>query len=166
MDQSSQCQCSLEGDTGAWHVVHEKLLRRMPANTVGIPEYLDLMWCNLVGHYLDGCDPAKQKGLPKGATNCLGRTSCSYSYITPLRHFNDGDLGKRNLTTRNTSATTHWLDNDLRFPLYSMMPTWRPAGTYLRRAPCWNTSSVQDALTNWTFNERQYATAARSSGKY
>ena len=28
-------------------------------------------------------------GLPPGATNCVGRYSCAYSYITPLQHLDD-----------------------------------------------------------------------------
>ena len=64
----------------AWRVVFDKILGRMPANTLmGAPELLDLMWCWFVGYYLDGCDPVEGGRKPIGSNNnnwstCLGRT--------------------------------------------------------------------------------------------
>ena len=125
----------------------------MPADAlVGTPEHVDLMWCNLVGHYLDGCDPAKQKGLPAGATNCLGRTTCAYSYLTPLRHMDDNEIQMRNQSkaTGANSTASWWLDTFADKKAYAMMPSWRPKGSYLRSAPCWTTSTLKDALVDWT----------------
>ena len=136
----------------AWRVIHEHVLAHMPIEALTTPEHIDLMWCNLVGHHLDGCDPAKQKGLPAGSTNCIGRTSCAYSYVTPLRHLDDDEIGRRNVSTRQAgrqNAAETWLDQNAQKKQYSLSPSWRPKGTYLRSAPCWNTSVLAEALMGW-----------------
>ena len=142
----------------AWRVVHERVLSRMPADAlVGTPEVIDLMWCQLVGHLLDGCNPRDVKGLPFGANNCIGRTSCAYSYITPIRHLDDGEIQQRNqyMGMGAISSAELWLNHHAEKSVYSMMPSWRPKGSFLRREPCWGTDALTDALVNWTVPARE-----------
>ena len=97
------------------------------------------------------------QALPHGSKNCLGRTSCAYSYITPLRHLDDGEIemqrkrsqamGAASATNASTAsgaawhrasyAVTSWLDAHVDRPRYRMLPSWRPKGSYLRDEPCW-----------------------------
>ena len=153
----------------AWRVVHDQVLRRMPVETLTTPEHIDLMWCNLIGHHLDGCDPSAQMGLPEGATNCLGRISCAYSYITPIRHLNDGEIRRRNISSRlsgeKTSSAEVWLDEHARKKEYSLFPTWRPKGSFLRREPCWNTSALAGALADWNASATRVPVVAPPSVK-
>ena len=117
----------------AWSVLFQRVLSRMPASTlVGTPEWIDLMWCQLMAHHLDGCDPSKQMGLPFGSDNCIGRNSCAYSYITPIKHNNDLEIEQRN-RSRATGAdptrfTEVWLDKNAEKKRYFMAPSWRPKG--------------------------------------
>ena len=139
----------------AWSVLFQRVLSRMPASTlVGTPEWIDLMWCQLMAHHLDGCDPSKQMGLPFGSDNCIGRNSCAYSYITPIKHNNDLEIEQRN-RSRATGAdptrfTEVWLDKNAEKKRYFMAPSWRPKGSYLRNEPCWSMANVSEALGNWS----------------
>jgi hypothetical protein len=117
------------------------------------PEVVDLLWCNLVGHLLDGCNPDACKGLPEGSNNCLGRTTCAYSYITPVHHLDDREVEKRNLSTISTAKAWMWTHVEQR--RYLTMPSFSPKGSYLRNEPCWNASALADALINWTAPARQ-----------
>lgn len=143
----------------AWRVVYERLLSRMPAAVLTAPEMIDMMWCRLVEYHLDGCDPASAGGgalVPSGAApassrNCIGRTSCAYSYITPMQHLNDGLVISRWLNnSKHPVDVNGWLAKHAERRRFITMPSWRPRGSYLREEPCWTRSNLSRALANWT----------------
>jgi len=141
----------------AWAVVHDRVLSTAADSSLVADTKLDLTWCDMVNHYVHGCDP-------RAGTNCIERVgaACAYSYSTPIWHYNAKAIhrfmqagaqqsGPKRPVFHSATFVKHL--QSIGMTKYEKMPTWRPPRTLLKTHACWSVDQLRKAsplLANFT----------------